>query len=367
MVAHGSQTTDTIVYHRFYERDDPGQRGFRTLSDLVIDTTSYGTGSGYATASAELTTADSVIAIGMEWFFPQESVYADFVILRYTVSNRTAVPINDAVIGLWLDLDAVAGDHMLRLQDGIGNHGDYFSAANLLYQYGYDTVAHVPSSHLNSTQRYSGGISYLAGRDALGDTFSLRSVPMRAGIDDNRQNQPDGGPASGFLYGILTGNPVVDVWEPPPHPDSSKDLYTWVTLDVGRTLEADGASSEVYVVALVSDTLQNPAYPMAAKVLDGGLSETVDSAWAWASRNVLCRCVHHGDPVPDGELELLDVVQAINVAFRNFDPMFDSDCPYERSDVDCDHETGLLDVVKMINVAFRNFEQETQFCDGCAD
>ncbi|HUU44218.1 MAG TPA: hypothetical protein VM118_00680 [Acidobacteriota bacterium] len=366
LVAHGDQSLDTIVYHRFGEREDPGQRGFRALTDLVLDTTAYGTGAGYAKASADLTTIDSTVGIRMEWFFPQDPVYADFVIVKYTVSNRTASPLADVLVGLWLDLDVLSAGYLADLQDGVGNHGYYEAAQNLVFQYGYDTVGHIPIDHLNSTERYAGGMSYVSGRDAAGETFSHAAAPMRGGVDDNRLNQ-DGGPTSALLYRTLVGGPGVGIWEPSPHGDSSKDQFTWVLLDQGRTLAADGANPETYIVALVSDTLQNPAYTVTAKSMAGGLAEVVDSAWAWAERYVGCVCSNHGDPWADGVTNVLDVVQVVNVAFRGFPPVFDDDCPYERSDVDCSGFTNVMDVVFTVNVAFRGFDPSAQFCDGCAD
>ena len=93
LIAHGTQDLDTVVFHRFYNRDDPGQRGFRSLAPLTIDTTAYGTGTGYAFAAAEMTTADSVLGVRTTWFFPQHPDSADFVIVRYTVTNRSGSPV----------------------------------------------------------------------------------------------------------------------------------------------------------------------------------------------------------------------------------------------------------------------------------
>ncbi|HUU46787.1 MAG TPA: hypothetical protein VM118_13740, partial [Acidobacteriota bacterium] len=367
LLAHGTQDPDTIVYHRFFDGNDPGQYGWRALTDLKIDTMAYGTGNGFAKASAYMTTADSVTKVRVEWFFPQNPVYGDFVIAKYKVSNRLATPIDDVLVGIWTDLDVTCASRLANIQDGVGNHGNYVQAQNLIYQYGYDTVGHVPANHLNSTERYSGGISYLAGRDATGAAFKLVQAPLRGGVGDNRDNTLAGRPNSPLFYRTLVGGPGVSVWEPSPHADSAKDCYTWITLDQGRTLAASGASPEVYIVALLSDTLQHDAYSMTPK-LAGGLAEVVDSAWSWADWNgkyVFCKCACHADPQCDGVTNVLDVVQTVNVAFRGGSPVFDDDCPYERTDVDCSGYTNVLDVVKIVNVAFRGGLPESQFCDGC--
>ena len=53
------------------------------------------------------------------------------------------------------------------IQDQGGNHGNFVQAQNLIYMYGYDSLGHPESAawSLNSSQRYSGGVSYLSGRN----------------------------------------------------------------------------------------------------------------------------------------------------------------------------------------------------------
>ncbi|HUU45041.1 MAG TPA: hypothetical protein VM118_04845 [Acidobacteriota bacterium] len=364
LLAHGTQDPDTIVYHRFFDGNDPGQYGWRALTDLKIDTSAYGTGDGFAKASADMTTADSVTKVRVEWFLPQNPVYGDFVIAKYTVWNRAASPVSDVAVALWADIDVVEAAHMDDFQQGVENHGNYVQAQNLIYQYGYDTIGNLPATHLQSAQRYSGGVSYLAGRDASGAAFKLVQAPIKGAVGDNRDNTGPGRPDSRFFYRTIVGGPGVSVWEPTAHADSAKDCYTWMQLDHGRTLDADGANPEVYVVAWLSDTLQHDAYSMTPK-LAGGLQEVCDSAWAWADRNAFCQCPCHTDPQCDGVTNVLDVVHAVNVAFRGALPVFDDGCPYERTDVDCTGFTNVLDVVRMVNVAFRGALPATQFCDGC--
>jgi hypothetical protein len=80
-----------------------------------------------------------------------------------------------------------------------------------------------------------------------------------------------------------------------------------------------------------------------------------------------CMCECHNDPQCDGETGVLDVVQAVNVAFRNYPDITDpqTGCPHTSTDCDCDFDTDVIDVVKFVNVAFRNFDAATEFCDPC--
>jgi hypothetical protein len=88
-----------------------------------------------------------------------------------------------------------------------------------------------------------------------------------------------------------------------------------------------------------------------------------------ALRNILapeCSCPCHGDPQCDGVPNVQDVVKTVNVGFRGYAPVFDPQCPKERTDVDCSGFTSITDVVKVINVAFRGANPATEFCDPCA-
>lgn len=84
-----------------------------------------------------------------------------------------------------------------------------------------------------------------------------------------------------------------------------------------------------------------------------------------------CACDCHGDPAPigtcDGNQDVLDVVQTVNVAFRGAPPIIDpnANCPYETTDTNCSQSTDVIDVVKMVNVAFRGANRAAEFCDPC--
>ena len=79
-----------------------------------------------------------------------------------------------------------------------------------------------------------------------------------------------------------------------------------------------------------------------------------------------CACPCHGDPQCEGETNVLDVVKAVNVAFRSNTPVTDPDCPNEQTDVSCDGVTNVIDVVKFVNVAFRSGDPGIEFCQPCA-
>jgi hypothetical protein len=81
--------------------------------------------------------------------------------------------------------------------------------------------------------------------------------------------------------------------------------------------------------------------------------------------DIPCRC-YIGDPNRDGANNVLDVVYAVNVAFRSRAPFTDPYCPVELTDVNCDGVTNVLDVVLIVNAAFRGAPPEVFFCHPCA-
>jgi hypothetical protein len=93
--------------------------------------------------------------------------------------------------------------------------------------------------------------------------------------------------------------------------------------------------------------------------------------WYGAGGSGSCACDCHADPSPigacDGIQNVTDVVQCVNVAFRNAAAILDpnGNCPYETTDVNCDLFTTILDVVRMVNVAFRNGNPAVEFCNPC--
>ncbi|HUU46340.1 MAG TPA: LamG-like jellyroll fold domain-containing protein, partial [Acidobacteriota bacterium] len=80
-----------------------------------------------------------------------------------------------------------------------------------------------------------------------------------------------------------------------------------------------------------------------------------------------CDCDCHADPQCDSVTNVLDVVQAVNIAFRGTMPTPDPNptCPYLPADVDCSGFINVIDVVKFVNVAFRSGDPAVNFCDPC--
>lgn len=72
-----------------------------------------------------------------------------------------------------------------------------------------------------------------------------------------------------------------------------------------------------------------------------------------------------GDPFCDAVVNVQDVIETIDVAFRSGSSQTDPGCGWDRSDLDCDGGTDVVDVIRIVNVAFRGFDPATQFCDPC--
>jgi len=377
VVAHGTQNPDTVAFHRFFNRfpEDPGQRGYRALSDLAFDTTAYTSGAGQVTATALMCTKDSLVGVDAKWFFPQHADSANFVIVQYTVRNRTnQLPgghpnfnqtLNNILVGLWNDIDVVESNKQ-NVQQGSDNTGsDALLDSNFVYQYGFDTVGH---ADVVTSKKFSGGIAYLKGRDATGASFNFTApVPIRAGVKFNVINQTQGGPTSEILYAQLDGGAGVTIDPNWGIADSTEDMFTYFQLDHGLTL-APGASQS-YVVGIVSDTLSHPDYIPAGQ--DGAVTSlhlTLQKAWTWAEERLGCNCPGWPDPAGNGTVvNVFDVVKAVDVAFRNGTdvPVAGGACPVSHTNVDCAGVTNVFDVVKFVDVAFRNGNPATVFCTPC--
>ena len=82
--------------------------------------------------------------------------------------------------------------------------------------------------------------------------------------------------------------------------------------------------------------------------------------------NNACSCPCHGDPACDGQLDIVDLVETVNVSFRGASPVVDATCPHVgRTDVNCSGDMNAVDVVLMVNVVFRGDDPETTICDPC--
>lgn len=80
-----------------------------------------------------------------------------------------------------------------------------------------------------------------------------------------------------------------------------------------------------------------------------------------------CACDCHADPRCDGVIDVLDIVETVNVAFRNGAILTDPNtlCPSPKTDVNCDLVTNVFDVVSIVNVAFRSGDPVAEFCAPC--
>jgi len=92
-----------------------------------------------------------------------------------------------------------------------------------------------------------------------------------------------------------------------------------------------------------------------------------DSAGHCPLPSLICGCACFSDPVCDTVPNVLDVVTAVDVAFRGGLPVIDPIpvCPVSRTDVTCDSQTDVLDVVHLVNVIFRSGDPAVEFCDPC--
>ena len=67
-----------------------------------------------------------------------------------------------------------------------------------------------------------------------------------------------------------------------------------------------------------------------------------------------CLCLHQGDLVQNGYIDVSDVLQLIKVAFVNGTDVKDPDCPKTRGDVNASGVVDVTDVLYEIKTAFTN-------------
>ena len=148
--------------------------------------------------------------------------------------------------------------------------------------------------------------------------------------------------------------------DPIQAPSSSMANYAidWYSINGGGTTNASSASYKMgaSVGQSVAGAASSASYQMGI------------GFWYGASGSGGCACDCHGNPVCDAAIcDVLDVVAAVTVAFRNGAALPDpnANCPYEKTDVDCSTFTDVIDVVKIVTVAFRNGNPATEFCNPC--
>jgi len=340
LIAHGTQgSPDTTVFLRFFDRASNGQAGFRAQGDLVVDTSTYSTGAGYATATGKMSTIDSVVGVQVEWVFPQDPSLDELVLARYKVyRHKSATAVSNMAIGILMDADVIPASYLGQIQSGVENKPGSDGTRNLVWAGGADTANHVIVG-LNTATRFRGGVAVPGGFEGA-----------RVG-NNGADIQPGGGPTDGFLYSNLQNLAGIDLFSA-----SDTDLYIMVSLDKGRSIGAGETLS--YVLVYASDTIDEASFK--AKVDAGAaLAATVFPSG--------CTCPCWADPLCDGiRSNVQDVVATVNVAFRNVAAVTDPGCPKQRTDVNADGVTSVVDVVKVVNVAFRNASVATEFVNPCA-
>jgi hypothetical protein len=337
LVAHGPQGPDTTVFLRFYDRATNGQAGFRAQSDLIVDISSYGTGSGCAHATAKMSTRDSVVGVSVDWVFPQDPTLDEFVLARYKFYRHNPdVPVTNLVVGMLVDAEVLPSSRLGTIQAGATNRPGSDGTRNLVWAGGVDTSGHNPVGQ-NTATRFRAGVIFPDGYEGIVVGNSVADL------------QPGGGPSDGFLYNALTTSAGIDLYS-----ISDTDLYVLAALDRGQSIAVGETLS--YTVIFLSDT-----------VSEASLKATADQALAVAATLcVPCSCPCKHDPQCDGVLsDVLDVVVAVDVAFRGLPAFLDPACPNERTDVDADGVTSITDVVKVINVAFRGQTGAANYVDPC--
>lgn len=81
---------------------------------------------------------------------------------------------------------------------------------------------------------------------------------------------------------------------------------------------------------------------------------------------IRCGCECHTDPICDGVQDAADVVQAIDITFRDEAENIQIYCPYSMVDTDCNGIIDIVDIVNFVDVTFRNGDPDVLFCDPCA-
>jgi hypothetical protein len=342
LVSHGAPGTDSTVFLRFFNRNTTGQFGFRAQGDLVIDTSTYGTGAGCATATAKMSTRDSVVGVTVTWSFPQDPAQDEVVIARYKVYRHSAgTPVSNLALGILADADAIPASRLGAIQAGAENQPGSDGGRNLIWVGGVDSANHVISG-TNTATRFRGGVAVPGG---------FEGAIVGSNVDDI---QPGGGPSDGFLYSSLQNLAGIDLFS-----DSTIDLYYMISLDKNRTIAA--GETLTYILVYASDTVDEASF-----------LETVDCGIAIASAanlcgNCGCSCPCWADPLCDGtRSNVQDVTLTVNVAFRGAAGVIDPGCTFERTDVDANGSTSVTDVVKIVNVAFRGQTIAANFVDPCS-
>ena len=371
LMAHGSQSLDTTVFLRFFDRLSNGQNGFRSQGDLSVDTLGYGSGTqAYAAGGAYMSTSDSIMGVNMSWYFPQDAGADEVVIVNYLVfpGPKATLPVSGVTTGMLADLDVLTASYnpVDTMQSGATNHGLGDATRNLAYARGVNRTGTLPTPTVTA-EKYRAGLAVPSSSDFTG-----------AYVGNNIDNQTAGGPSDGHLYQLLQNVSGVEVGE-----TADTDLYIMVGFDNGQSfVNIPGQTYRTKTVRnhfaiLVSDTLS-----------DTDFKAKVDAAAALVNAGTfngcaICPCRY--DPVCDGFATVLDVSYCVGGAFRNQIPdpailggipptpstaddhLNQAGCNYDSRDVDASGAIDVLDVTKMVSVAFRNvaITANNSFVDPC--
>jgi len=382
-LAYGTQAAgDTTVFLKFMDRNSNGQDGYRSQSDLLVDTSAYSSGSSFAFGGAYMSTKDSVVGINMSWYFPQSAASDEFVIVNYLIfpgPYYTGGSLSNVTTGLIADLDQLPAQRpgIDTSQAGTNNTGTFNDAKKLLYVRGDNKPGYVvidpdgggPAAP-NSAERFHSGIAATSGW--AGGFVGYFAADLGTG----------GGPSDQRLYQILTGVSGGET----AGAVADSDLYVVTAFAQGATLGPVASltyrTTDVlsHTAVFVSDTISSANFLTkvdAATALVG----TIGALPFTTNNNIsdgcaICPC--RFDPACDGATDVLDVVHVVGGAFRNIvtDPSLAArptmvGCNFDSRDVDANGVVDVLDVVKAVGVAFRNINFRTatgagpSFVDPC--
>jgi hypothetical protein len=255
--------------------------------------------------------------------------------------------VSNVVAGVLMDIDELPAARYGTVQTGVYNQNGGDITRNLVWQQGTDTAGHVANPAGYTAERYRGGAMLVEDPAATGAFFAAK-------VGNNVQEiQPGSGPSSEWLYRQLVTLSGINL---PTLPDT--DMYTLMSL--ARGVAPDPIHTPRLVVAYLSDTISQGNF-------DGIATKASAYAGYLKWKTERCTCApKHADPSPvataDGIINVNDVVQAVNVAFRNAAALTNPPCTYDRTDVSCDGVTTVTDVVKFVNVAFRGARPVDNFC-----
>ncbi|MCH8992582.1 MAG: thrombospondin type 3 repeat-containing protein [Acidobacteria bacterium] len=222
-------------------------------------------------------------------------------------------------------LAIAAGDGIAGLSNGAGLPGDFVES---------DLSAYAPCSCADGD---SDGVC-----DLVDNCLTVSNPGQEDGDSDNVGDACDNCPDS-----VNTGQADGDSDGVGDACDNCPDSV--------NTDQADGDSDGVGDVCDNCPTIANALQEDAD---DDGIGDACD-----------CDCDCHANPqCADDVVDVLDVVHAVNVGYRNDPDILDPNplCPRTRTDVDCNGVTDVLDIVHLVAVAFREEEPAGHFCDPCA-